>query len=105
MIRPGSRERSLRTALLLTGDLLVAAGALAIAVYIRRTVPVPLTEALLPAENFPMDAWFVALFGGSFVAALAMAGFYRARIMARARPILSVALLIQVALIAIGGTA
>ncbi len=104
MIRPGSRERWIRTALLIAGDFGIAWLTLAVAVYARRTMPLPFTRALLPAEKLPVDLRAALLFGGSFLAALALAGFYRARVLARARPILGVALLIQIALIAIGGT-
>jgi lipopolysaccharide/colanic/teichoic acid biosynthesis glycosyltransferase len=104
MIRPGSRERSFRTGLLLAGDFAIAWGMFAAAVYIRRTFPMPFTRSLLPPGHFPIDASLVVLFGGAFVIALALAGFYRRRIMSRGRPILLVALMIQVALVTIGGT-
>ena len=101
MIRPGSRERAFRGGLLLAGDFLLAAGALALALYARRTVAIPFTRTLLPATRLPFDEMSVLLFGGAFVAALALAGFYRSRVMSRTRPILLVALTIQVALVSI----
>ncbi len=105
MIRPGSLERSLRTALLPLGDFAAAWAALAAAVSLRRSVPIPFTRALLPEGKLPLEWPIVLLFGTAFIIALALAGFYRVRIMSRARPILLAALLIQVALVAIGATA
>ncbi len=104
MIRPGSRERWFRTAMLLAGDFAIAWLALAVAVYARRTIPLPFTRALLPAEKLPVDVTSVMLFGGSLIAALALSGFYRTRVLARAKPIIVVALVLQFALIAIGST-
>jgi lipopolysaccharide/colanic/teichoic acid biosynthesis glycosyltransferase len=104
LIRPGSGENAFRTALLVLGDFAVAGVTLAVAVYLRRNVPVPFTRTLLPADNLRLDATMLLLFGGSFVAALGLAGFYRRRVMPRARPILLIALLIQIALVTIGST-
>jgi len=104
MIRPGSRERSLRATLLVIGDFLVAWASLAAAVYIRRNIPLGFTRALLPPEKLPLDRVDVILFGAAFVIGVGLAGFYRHRIMLRARPIVLVALLIQIAVVAIGGT-
>src|SRR5207253_8714402 len=85
VIRPGSRERSFRVALVVTGDFLAAWGALAAVVAIRRAVPLPLTRRLLAPQSFALDAENILLFGGALVAALALSGFYRQRVMARAR--------------------
>jgi lipopolysaccharide/colanic/teichoic acid biosynthesis glycosyltransferase len=104
VIRPGSRERSFRIALLVLGDFAVAWAALAAAVYARRTVHMPFTHALLPPGNLPIDLSIVLLSGAAFVMALALAGFYRRRTTSRARPILMLVLLIQVALVTIGAT-
>ncbi|MEA2338086.1 MAG: hypothetical protein QOE82_2093, partial [Thermoanaerobaculia bacterium] len=102
MIRPGSRERSIRAALLLLGDFAVAWASLTAAVYIRRLVPLSFTRSLLPAGKLPLNFLTIFLFGITFLAALGLAGFYRRRIMLRARPIFVVALLIQLAMVAIG---
>jgi len=104
VIRPGSRERSIRVTLVIAGDFLVAWGALAAAVWIREKVPLPLTRTLLPPDRFPFNAPAVLLFGTALVVALGLSGFYRQRVMSRARPIVIVALLIQIALVAIGAT-
>src|SRR5205823_1529545 len=104
MIRPGSRERSLRADILIVGDFLVAWASLAAAVYIRRGVPLAFTRSLLPAVNLPLDTRIVLLFGVAFVSALGLAGFYRRRIMLRARPVFIVAVLIQIAIVTIGAT-
>jgi len=104
MIRPGSRERSIRAGMLIVGDFLIAWASLVSAVYIRRLVPLSFTRALLPADSLPLDTLVVSLFGVAFVAALGLAGFYRRRIMLHARPIFLVALLIQIAIVAIGAT-
>lgn len=101
MIRPGSRERSFRAAMLLAGDFAVAWACLTAAVYLRRLVPLPFTRALLAPERSQLDATIVILFGSAFLTSLGLAGFYRRRIMSRARPILTVALVIQVAIIAL----
>jgi lipopolysaccharide/colanic/teichoic acid biosynthesis glycosyltransferase len=105
MIRPGSRERAFRLALSIAGDILLAAGALGLSLYARRTIPIPFTRALLPPTQLPFGLLSVTLFGGAFVAALAIAGFYRQRVMSRTRPIMVVALAIQIALISIAATA
>jgi lipopolysaccharide/colanic/teichoic acid biosynthesis glycosyltransferase len=102
MIRPGSRESFLRMAIVVLADFGVAWASVAAVVLIRRTVPLPFTRSLLPPNTFPLNVSSVLLFGLAFVAALGLAGFYRRRIMLRARPILIVALLIQVAIVAIG---
>ena len=65
----------------------------------------PLTRGLLLAERFPLNAGDVLLFGIAFLAALALAGFYRLRLMPRHQPLLRIALLIQIALVAIASTA
>ncbi|MEO8034567.1 MAG: sugar transferase, partial [Acidobacteriota bacterium] len=104
MIHPRSTERFSRMALMVAGDFSLAAASVAAAVYVRHTIPIPFTRSLLPAEKFPMDASVLLLFGASFVVALALSGFYRLRARSRARPILLIALLIQLALIAIGAT-
>ena len=46
-----------RRALLAAGDALAAVAALAAAVWIRRLVPMPGTESLLPVEKVPLDPW------------------------------------------------
>jgi lipopolysaccharide/colanic/teichoic acid biosynthesis glycosyltransferase len=104
MIRPGSLERSFRAALAIAGDFLVSWASLAAVVYLRRRVPLSFTRSLLPADKLPLDPVIVTLFGLAFVAGLGLAGFYRRRIMLRGRPILLVALLIQVAAVTIGST-
>jgi len=104
MIRPGSRERSFRTAILLIGDFSVAWISLTIAVYFRRMVPMAFTRSLLAPDSLPLDLPVVSLFTIAFLGALGLAGFYRRRIMLRARPVLLVALLIQIAAVAIGAT-
>jgi lipopolysaccharide/colanic/teichoic acid biosynthesis glycosyltransferase len=103
MIRPRSKEYAARAAVVVAGDFLLAWGVLALAVYIRRTVPLTVTRSLLPATKLPIDVETVLLFAGSFVAALALSGFYRRRVMPRERPIIATALVIQVALIAVAG--
>jgi len=90
--------------LLLFGDVLVACLALAAAVHLRRTVPIPYTRSLLPSSNLTVDLAILLLFSASFVAALALSGFYRFRVLSRARPILMLGLVIQVGLISIGAT-
>jgi lipopolysaccharide/colanic/teichoic acid biosynthesis glycosyltransferase len=104
MIRPRSKEHFARTALVVIGDFLLAVTALALALYVRRTVPILFTQSLLPASKLPLDLRAVLLFAGSFVAALSVSGFYRRRVMPRERPIIGTALVIQIALIAIAGT-
>ncbi|MCU1228286.1 MAG: sugar transferase involved in lipopolysaccharide synthesis [Acidobacteria bacterium] len=103
MIRPSSKEHSARGALLVTGDFLLAWGALAAVVFMRRNVPLRFTRALLAPDKLPVDATAVILFAGSFLIALALSGFYRRRVMPRERPLIATALVLQVALIAVGG--
>jgi len=104
MIRPGSRERSFRTAILLIGDFSVAWICLTAVVYFRRMVPMAFTRSLLAPDSLPLDPAIISLFTIAFLGALGLAGFYRRRIMLRARPVLLVALLIQIAAVTIGGT-
>lgn len=103
MIRPRSKENVARLALVLVGDFLLAWAALAIAVYVRRTVHLVLTRSLLPVAKIAVNVPTVLFFAGSFLVALALSGFYRRRVMPRERPLILTALVIQVALIAIGG--
>jgi lipopolysaccharide/colanic/teichoic acid biosynthesis glycosyltransferase len=104
MIHPVSRESSLRSSLLILGDFSIACSTVMAAVYIRRTVPIPFTRSLLPPGPLSVDRTLVLLFGTAFITALALAGFYSRRILSRARPILMVALVIQVALVSIAST-
>ncbi|HEX3577682.1 MAG TPA: hypothetical protein VHY33_03885, partial [Thermoanaerobaculia bacterium] len=94
----------MRTAILLLGDFSVAWISLTIAVYFRRIVPMAFTRSLLAPDTFPLDVAAVSLFTAGFLCALGLAGFYRRRIMLRAHPVLLVALLIQIAAVAIGAT-
>jgi lipopolysaccharide/colanic/teichoic acid biosynthesis glycosyltransferase len=103
VIRPSSKESLARGVLLVIGDFLIGWGALVAVVLMRRNVPLRFTRALLPPEKLPVDAIAVALFAGSFLVALALSGFYRRRVMPRERPLIATALVIQVALIAVGG--
>jgi lipopolysaccharide/colanic/teichoic acid biosynthesis glycosyltransferase len=103
MIRPRSKESVARTALVVSGDFLLAWAAFAGVVYIRRTIPLFFTRSLLTPSTLAINLGAVLLFGGSFIAALALSGFYRRRVMPRERPVMATALVIQVALIAIGG--
>ncbi len=104
MIRPGSRERTFRAAILVLGDFVLAWVSLVAAVYVRRTIPLRFTRTLLPPNKLPLDPLIVLLFGVAFVIGLGMAGFYRRRVMLRSRPIVLVALVIQVAVVTIGST-
>ncbi len=104
MIRPGSLERSLRATIGIAGDFIVAWWSLTTLVYLRRTVPLAFTRSLLAPEKLPLDPIMVMLFGVAFLAGLGLAGFYRRRITLRGRPIVMVALLIQIALVTIGTT-
>ncbi|HEX7681394.1 MAG TPA: sugar transferase [Thermoanaerobaculia bacterium] len=104
MIRPGSLERSFRVAIGIAGDFIVAWLSLTAVVDLRRTVPLAFTRSLLAPEKLPLDLTMVMLFGAAFLAGLGLAGFYRRRIALRGRPIVMVALLIQIALVTIGTT-
>jgi lipopolysaccharide/colanic/teichoic acid biosynthesis glycosyltransferase len=103
MIRPSSKEKVIRVAGLMAGDFLLAWAALAIAVYIRRNVPLAFTKSLLPPTNMRLDALTVCFFGGSLLMAFGLSGFYRRRPLPHERPLIVTALLIQVAILAIGG--
>ena len=102
MIRPGSKERAFRTAVLVAGDALIGWGALAAVVEFRRRVNVAFTTSLLPPERFPLDVWSVALFALPLIAALAVSGFYTVRVTPRMRRSIVTALVIRTALTAIG---
>jgi len=105
VIRPTSKEAAFRTAIAATGDFCIGWGAVAAVVYIRRTVPLSFTQSLLPPEKFVLTPAIVLLFAGSLVVALGLSGFYRQRITPRTRPILLAALVIQLAIVTLGGTA
>jgi lipopolysaccharide/colanic/teichoic acid biosynthesis glycosyltransferase len=105
MIRPRSKERVARIGMLVAGDFLIAWGGLLAVVELRRNVSVAFTKSLLPESKFVLDPANVALFGFSLLAALVLSGFYHDRVTPRTRPSILVALLIQVALVAIGSTA
>ncbi|HEX8253052.1 MAG TPA: sugar transferase [Thermoanaerobaculia bacterium] len=77
-------------AALVVGDLLIAWGAVVVCANLR---------------NGGIDAELVALFALSFVAGLALSGFYRDRVTPRTRPSLVAALVIQSALAAMFATA
>jgi lipopolysaccharide/colanic/teichoic acid biosynthesis glycosyltransferase len=105
VIRPSSKEAGFRVAAALAGDFAIAWGSVALLVYIRRSVPIAFTRSLLPAENLVLTPGMVILFAGSLIAALGLSGFYRQRITPRTRPIVLAALVIQLAIIAVAGTA
>jgi lipopolysaccharide/colanic/teichoic acid biosynthesis glycosyltransferase len=105
MIRPRSKERAARTVLLIAGDFLIGWGALDAAVQLRRHVSIVFTTALLPVDKFVLDPANVILFASSLIAALALSGFYHHRVTPRTRPSLVAALVIQIALTAIGSAA
>ena len=96
MIRPKSKERALRIAILVAGDFLIGWGALYASVIIRRRVRL---------ADFDLDLAIVCLFAVSLIVALALSGFYHDRVTPRTRPSFITALVIQAALAAIGGTA
>jgi lipopolysaccharide/colanic/teichoic acid biosynthesis glycosyltransferase len=105
MIRPRSKERALRLAILVAGDSLIGWGALAAVVELRRHLNIAFTTSLLPAEKFALDPPIVVLFALSLIVALALSGFYEHRVTPRTRPSIITALVIQTALAALGGTA
>ena len=92
MIRPRSKERGLRRAVLIAGDLAIGCGALYAGAAVRR-------------NTFELDPPIVALFGLSLVAALGLTGFYRDRVTPRTRPSLVAAMVIQAALVAMAAVA
>lgn len=104
MIRPRSKERALRTAIVVAGDFLIGWSALYGVVVLRRHANLALTTALLPAGKFALHPPIVALFTLSLIVALALSGFYPERVTPRARLSIVTALVIQVALTAIGAT-
>ena len=105
MIRPSSKEAGFRVAAAVAGDFAIAWGSLALLVFVRRSQPIAFTKSLLPPENLVLTPAMVLLFAASFVAALGLSGFYRQRITPRTRPVLLAALIIQLAIVAVGGTA
>jgi lipopolysaccharide/colanic/teichoic acid biosynthesis glycosyltransferase len=105
MIRPNSKERTLRMAALAGGDFLIGWGALAAIVELRRHVDLAFVTATLPVSKFALDPPNVIIFALSLIIALALSGFYHDRVMPRTRPSFVTALVIQAALAAIAGTA
>jgi lipopolysaccharide/colanic/teichoic acid biosynthesis glycosyltransferase len=105
MIRPKSKERALRVAILVTGDLLIGCGALCTIVSLRRHIGAAFSDFLAPAPRMELDPAIVVLFGAALIASLALSGFYQDRVTPRARPSIITALVIQAALAAIGGAA
>jgi len=104
LIRPRSIERSLRFLLLAAGDALIAIGCLALSVFVRRNIDFEMTRSLLPPEKFPLDIANVLLPAFSLLLALGLSGFYNSRVSHRHRPLLITALVIQMALVALGAT-
>jgi lipopolysaccharide/colanic/teichoic acid biosynthesis glycosyltransferase len=104
MLRPRSYRRLLRTIGTMAVDALLGALCLAAAVELRRRVSIPFTKALLPAEKFPLDLPYVALFVVPLVVALAITGFYTITASPRHRPTLLMTIPLQVGLIALTGT-
>jgi len=103
VIRPKSKERVLRMAVLMAGDFLIALATLAAIVELRRHVALAFTRTLLPPEKFRLDWPSIVLFGASLLIALALSGFYQNRVTPRMRPSFVTAAVIQAALVAIGG--
>jgi hypothetical protein len=104
MLRPRSYRQLLRTIGTMAVDALLGALCLAAAVELRRRVSIPFTKALLPAEKFPLDLPYVALFVVPLVVALAITGFYTITASPRHRPTLLVTIPLQIGLIALTGT-
>ncbi len=104
MLRPRSYRRLLRTIGTMAVDALLGALCLAAAVELRRRVSIPFTKALLPAEKFPLDLPYVALFVVPLVVALAITGFYTVTASPRHRPTLMMTIPLQIGLIALTGT-
>ena len=97
MIRPRSKERALRMAVLVAGDLLIGAVALAFGAELRQQL---LLQWPLPArQEFVPGAVDIVLFALSLVAALMLSGFYHDRMTPRARPSVVTAVVIQMILV------
>jgi lipopolysaccharide/colanic/teichoic acid biosynthesis glycosyltransferase len=103
MIRPGSKERALRTLILLGGDALIGWGSLVAVIELRRHVPFAFTDSLLPAKQFAATPFTVILFTLPLLAAMALGGFYTNRETPRMRRSMLTALVIRTALTAIAG--
>lgn len=96
MIRPKSKEFAARLTVLVAGDFLIGWAALRVAAEVRnRLADTPLH---ISAER-------IALYAGSLIVAMSLSGFYHARVTARARPSFITAVVIQIALVAMGGAA
>ncbi len=65
-----------RTLLLMTGDALVACLAFAAVVWLRRNVPLPLTESLLPGEKLALDLPWLLGVAASALVSTSLAGTY-----------------------------
>jgi exopolysaccharide biosynthesis polyprenyl glycosylphosphotransferase len=102
-VRPGSPEQRARLTLFVLGDAAIAWGCLALTVFIRRNIDFSWTQSVLPPEKFPLDRYNVPLFIVALILSLALNGFYNLRVSRRQRPILAAALLMQLALAAVGG--
>jgi len=94
VIRPSSKERAFRVIVLIAGDFLIGWGAL-----------LATAKLLPPPWKFALDAPIVILFALSLVVALSLSGFNNDRVTPRTRPSIVTALVIQAALIALGGVA
>jgi lipopolysaccharide/colanic/teichoic acid biosynthesis glycosyltransferase len=104
MLRPQSFATFSRLLVAITGDALIAAGAVAAVVLLRTHVDLPLTRDLLPPGKFPLDARNLLVFAATLVAALGISGFLDFRVSPRHRPTLFVALPLQMAMVAVAGT-
>jgi lipopolysaccharide/colanic/teichoic acid biosynthesis glycosyltransferase len=103
MLRLRSYRRLLRTLVTMAVDTLLGALCLVAAMELRRSVQIPFTSALLPAEKFPLDFTHIALFVVPLLFALALTGFYTVTASPRHRPTLLMAIPLQIGLIALAG--
>jgi len=92
-------------AILVAGDFAIGWGALFAVVELRRNFNLAFTQARLPVEKFALDPPIVILFALSLIIALALSGFYQTRATPRTHPSFVTAIIIQIALTAIGGIA
>ncbi|HEX2162327.1 MAG TPA: sugar transferase [Thermoanaerobaculia bacterium] len=100
MLRARRSANLVRVLVTAAGDVAIAIGCLRLASLLRRTVELPFTRDLLPAENFALDLATVALFVLPLLLALELTGFYTLSSSPRHRPTVLFAVPLQVALIA-----
>jgi lipopolysaccharide/colanic/teichoic acid biosynthesis glycosyltransferase len=103
-LRPHSIGNNARTAVIMTGDALVATVSLGLALAGLRSLHILVPRFSPPLYDLPLSPSHIAIWSFSLLVALALSGFYDTTASPRHRPSFFVALPLQLALVAVVGT-